>query len=252
MTTIALCSVKHSPGATTAALAACAAWSDGPDASPILVEADPAGGDLAARLGVPFEPGLASLAASARHPGRPILMADHARPLPCGGRVLLAPSAPEHASGAVRTLGARMAAVLAESGGRGVVDCGRWSPESPASAVMATAELTLVVVHADLAGVDHLRSRLPALQDVVRDRLLLVLTGGSPYPPREVERATGVGVLGVIPRDPRAVAALYGGRQSRTLDRSSLLRAMRSMLECLAPSGERAPRRAPAVRMARA
>ncbi len=252
MTTVAVCSVKHSPGATTAALAACAAWSAGPGGTPLLVEADPAGGDLAARLGVPFEPGMASLAAAARHPGRPISLADHARPLPCGGRALLAPTAPEQASAAVTTLGRRLSAAIAEVGSPGVVDCGRWSPESPAGAMMVTADVTLVVLQADLAGVDHLRSRLASLQGVVSDRLLLALTDASPYPPREVERATGVGVLGVIPRDPRTVAALYGSRRTRGVERSSLLRAMRSMLECLTPSGERVPRKAPAVRVARA
>lgn len=64
MSVIALCSLKGSPGATTAALAL--ATSTTLRADTLLVEADPAGGDLAARLGFPSEPGLASLAAAGR------------------------------------------------------------------------------------------------------------------------------------------------------------------------------------------
>ena len=48
MTLVALASLKSSPGTTTAALALCQVW---PRARRvILIEADPAGGDIAARV----------------------------------------------------------------------------------------------------------------------------------------------------------------------------------------------------------
>ena len=252
MTTLAVCSVKHSPGATTVALAACAAWSTMPGNAPVLVEADPAGGDLAARLGVPFDPGLSSLATAARHPGLPISLEDHSRALPCGGKAVLAPTTFEQAVGAVTTLGLRLPGAIAGAGLRGVIDCGRWFPGSPSTGVMREAELTLVVLHADLAGVDHVRSRVAGLKEATADRVLLTLTGGSPYRPVEVEQATGIGVLGVIPHDPRTVAALLGTSTRRGVERSALVRALRSMLECLAPTQERVSRRIPGVRLARA
>ncbi len=252
MTTLAVCSVKHSPGATTAALAACASWAATTGGAPVLIEADPAGGDLAARLGVPFDPGLASLAAAARHPGLAVPLADHARSLPCGGTAVLGPTSFEQATGAVATLAARLPAAVAATGGRAVIDCGRWYPGSPASGAMAASDLTLVVLRGDLAGIDHVRSRLGALREASRERLLLALTAASPYPAVEVEGAIGVGVLGVIPHDPRSVAALHGTAHRRAVERSSLVRAVRSMLDCLSPTRDAVPRRERAVRVARA
>src|SRR5207244_2826784 len=50
MTAVAWCSAKGSPGVTTAVQLVAGAW---PAGRPLLiVEADPAGGDLAARLGL--------------------------------------------------------------------------------------------------------------------------------------------------------------------------------------------------------
>jgi hypothetical protein len=252
MTTLAVCSVKQSPGATTAALAACAAWAGTSGDAPVLVELDPAGGDLAARLGVPFDPGLASLAAAARHPGLPVTLADHARPLPCGGTAVLAPTAFEQAASATTTLAARLPVAVEATGGRAVFDCGRWYPGSPATGALGASDLTLVVLHADVGGIDHVRARVGVLREASRERLLLALTAGSPYRSVEVERATGVGVLGVIPRDDRGVTALLGAVQRRGVERSALVRAMRSMLECLSPARERTPRRGQGLRVARA
>ena len=54
MPLIALASVKGSPGVTTTCLALAAAW---PARRRLVIEADPAGGDLGPWLGLPRAPG---------------------------------------------------------------------------------------------------------------------------------------------------------------------------------------------------
>jgi MinD-like ATPase involved in chromosome partitioning or flagellar assembly len=60
---LAVCSLKGSPGVTTLATALGARWPAGE--TPILVEADPAGGDLMARFRLNDAPGLVTLAVAA-------------------------------------------------------------------------------------------------------------------------------------------------------------------------------------------
>ena len=78
MTIITVVSAKHSPGTTTTALLVAGAAN--PLALPLVLEADPAGGDLAARLGVLFDPGMGSLFEAATGPAAAVVE-DHARPL---------------------------------------------------------------------------------------------------------------------------------------------------------------------------
>ena len=67
---VAVASVKGAPGVTTTALALAAAWPAAVDGGvrPVVVEADAAGGDVAARLGLPHAPGLLDVAVAARRP----------------------------------------------------------------------------------------------------------------------------------------------------------------------------------------
>ena len=60
----------------------------------------------------------------------------------------------------------------------------------------------------------------------------LVVTGDGPYPPAQVGAAIGVPVLGVIPSDPRAAAALVDGAVApvRGLARSRLLVAVSALV----------------------
>src|SRR5260221_13270976 len=97
MPLIAQASVKGSPGVTTTCFALAAAW---PAQRRLVIEADPAGGDLGPWLGLPPAPGLTRLAAAARadptsdlawHPacelaGRPNPRPPPARPGPAAGR----------------------------------------------------------------------------------------------------------------------------------------------------------------------
>lgn len=236
MTVIALCSVKHSPGATTLALALVTAWTDsgGSDGTaPVLVEADAAGGDLAARLGLGFDPGLVSMAAEARHAGSGLDLASNAQGLPCNGFGILGPTSPEQAGAAVRTLAPRLADEVRAFGG-GVIDCGRWSAGSLASEVMRLADLTLVVVRPDLAGVQHLRERLDSLSSVADRRLGIVLVGERPYGIDSVRHATGLPLVTTVAVDSDGAEAIHGGATVRSARKSSLVRSARSILDLVA------------------
>src|SRR4051794_21000932 len=96
MTAVALASLKHSPGVTTAALALATAAGD--DA--VAVEADASGGDVAARAGLAMEPGLLTLAAAARHENQrlDLDLDPHLQRLACGTPVLVAPSSARRAA----------------------------------------------------------------------------------------------------------------------------------------------------------
>ena len=64
MSVVAIVGAKHSPGATTLAVALASAAPV--DQRALVVEADPAGGDIAARAGMSLDPGLLTLAAAGR------------------------------------------------------------------------------------------------------------------------------------------------------------------------------------------
>lgn len=241
MTVIAVTSVKHSPGATTLALALVAARASGPgqgDRRAVLVEADPAGGDLAGRIGLPFEPGLVSLAASARHAGTSLDLGPHLQPLPCGGGVVLGPTSPELAEGAVRSVADRLPAAL-RSFGLGVVDCGRWANGSPAGATLAGSDWALVVVRPDVVGIDHLLSRLDVLRRVAGGGLAVAVVGDRPYGAGDVAEVTRCSTV-AIPLDRIGVDGLHGGRRV-AVSRSLLVRSARSVLDSIAAATTPSP-----------
>lgn len=242
MTVISVSSVKHAPGATTLALALVTAWSTGTNAdgrrAAVLIEADPAGGDLAGRIGLRLDPGLVSMAASARHPGSPIDITPHLQPLPCGGSVVLGPTRPDQAEAAVRGLADRLPGAV-RTIGRGVMDCGRWAPGSVAEPAMAASDFSLVVAHPDLVGVEHLRSRMDALARLTGGRLGIILLGDRPYGPAVVRQATHCDLVAVLAVDDDGAASLHGARSAGFARRSRLVRSARSILDAVeAAAGE--------------
>lgn len=222
MTTIALASLKHSPGVTTAAVAIASAA--GEDA--VVIEADASGGDIAARSRLTLEPGLVTLAASGRHFGSGLDFDGHVQRLPAGGRVVVAPMEPEVAAAAIATTAPRLTA--AHGARLTIVDCGRFTSSSPVRPVFRSADVVLLVLEPTVAAVEHLRRRLPSFDRPVLGRVAALLVGDRPYRPVEVEHALGITVVGSLPVDPRGVAALYEGFAGR---RSMLIRSARSILD---------------------
>ena len=230
MTTIGLLSAKHSPGVSTlASVFAALAAEQGPT---LLVEADPSGGDLAARAGLRLEPGLATLAGAARRGATPGLLDAHVQSLGCGANAVVAPTSPEHACSALRALGGRLALTLASFDGVSIVDLGRWRSDHPASELLGTVSSGVLLVQPTLEGVEHARVRLDSLC-VDASRVTVAVVGDRPYGADEIGRALGVQVQ-TIDFDRRAAEHLASGvALARWLRRSPLVRTARALFEHL-------------------
>ena len=246
MTTIALCSLKGAPGVTTLACLLGAAWSGtGPV---VLVEADPAGGDCAARFGLSARVGWTSLSASARRNEAPVDRAPHLQLLPGGLPVLVGARGEERlAASSVEgralwssgrdPVDGPSSDAADPPGGRGLtlVDLGRTVPgDAVTDSWMHAAEVTLVVVRGDAASALHVRNRIGGLATVAGDRIRLVAVGG-PYRTRDLEGFAGVPVLGHLPFDLAAAEVASGSSGSgRRLERSPLWAAVERLADTLA------------------
>ncbi len=266
---VALGAVR-SCGVSTLSLALAATWPA--DRRVLLMEADPAGGTLAAASGWPAEPGLVTLAAASRRRFDPAAVWEHCQLLPDGTAVLAGPASAERARGALGMLG-DLAGHLASLDADVVVDCGRLDPGSPAITVWEEAHRAILVVRPQLADLHavaawtetHATGR--ELADVRPERRAarvgLVVVGEGPYPDAEIAEALDVDVLCRIPWDPRGAAALVSvPASSRDARLAPLVRAARTLARGLAddlaagagqpspqPDADRSPEHAVASRL---
>ncbi|GAA3235496.1 hypothetical protein [Actinocorallia longicatena] len=240
MALIALAADKGAPGVTTAAVALGAVWP-----RPVLVaECDLAGGDLVHRL--PGEQGLLdpgkgllSLATSARRGLRPEQIAPHTQRLNGGLDVLVGLTNAEQAAGMTwlwNPLG-RSFAIL--PGVDVIADCGRLGPHTALVDLLREADMVVLVTHASVDHVAHLRERIAALSaDLPKQRAHLgVIVIADPRGFRdaisEVERiivaaklpATVLGGLAFDPKGAHMLRGPWGGR----LDKSLLIRSAREL-----------------------
>jgi hypothetical protein len=225
MALVALGANRSSPGVTTAALALGAVWSR-PDRQPLVVEADPDGGVLAARYGLGAHPNLTELAGRTRSGLRPTEAWDHAQHLPGGLAVVVAHPSAEQTHAALRTGSLRIGAHLADLDHTDVLlDAGRLGPLSPALPLLERAALTVIVLRPRLDEITALSQRLPGLRDHADVAVLLV--GNRPYGASEVAATLGVDVAGVLADDAPGVEALAGGGPARRWRQSALVRSAR-------------------------
>ena len=139
---VAVCADKASPGVTTAAVALALVW-PGPR---LVMEADPAGGDLAFRARNPQSGrlirsgrGLLALAADARIGVPADALPRYAQPTAWGVDVICGP--PSAASYApMRSLWPAVADAAAAWSGTAIADLGRLYPGSPATALAQRAD----------------------------------------------------------------------------------------------------------------
>lgn len=231
---IALCSLKGSPGVTTTAVTLAARWPA--EQKPVVVECDPAGGDLAARFRLPATPGVVSLAAATRRNRDLALLWRHSQRLPADLAVVLGPVGAQQARGALRLLALGQTSVLRAAGDQpGVVvlaDCGRIDPESPAVPIIRTADAMVLLAHAHDDELSHVAGELRAVT-TWNPRPALVLVGDG-YSTDEVEHALHIGVIGRLPHDPKGAAVLCGRSTGTGPNRSSLGNAAARLAQDLA------------------
>jgi hypothetical protein len=221
----------RSCGVTTLALSLAATWPTGRRA--LLVEADPAGGTLAAGSGWPTEPSLESLAAAARRGGEAALVWEHCHELPGGAAVLAGPSSTDHTRSALRMAGGLLGR-LVELDADVLVDCGRLDPGSAALGLWEQAERVVLAVRPRLADLHALAAWLDA-HPAGGHRVGLVTVGDGLYPDGEIAGALGVEVLARLPWDPDAATALVSvPASSRELRLAPLVRTARTLADRLA------------------
>ena len=243
MAVLAFGSVKASPGVTTTLLALAAVWPE--ERALLIVDADPDGGDLAARTGLGVEPGMASLAAAGRRSLEHADIERHTQALPGGIPALVGNPDPEQASRELDLVGQRLAEVFPAESPDVLVDCGRLRASSPALPLASRAYATLVVCRPRVDELQHVRAQLGRLADQgVRAAVLLV--GEKPYSANEVETALGCEVVGVVADDAVTAAALAGrGGRPSAVARSLLMRSARSLAERLVATAVPEPPRLP-------
>jgi MinD-like ATPase involved in chromosome partitioning or flagellar assembly len=206
-------------------LAAC--WP--PGQQPVVVECDPAGGDLLARLRLETSPGLVSLAAAARHGAEPGLVWGHTQRLPGGLPVVVGPAGADQARAALAQLTVGSGGVLRRAADRPgtvvIADCGRASADTATVDVIRAADITLLLTRVRDDALSHLATALATAPGWLR-RACFVLVGEG-YPTAEVAHALGIEVMGRIPEDPVGAAVLEGAPSRRSAAaRSPLLRAL--------------------------
>lgn len=248
MPLVAVTYVKGRSGATTTALGLAAVAPS--RVRPVVVECDPAGGDLMYRLDLAATPSLVDLAAAARGAtdaqgalaaGQQALgVGDAAVP------VVVAPAGGTQTRAALPELTGIGASVLTTSDRLVVADCGRLAPGSPVWPLLPLADVVLVMARARTDEVAHLREYLAELVDVNAGQLAVLLA--ARYPVAEVASvltthiaeelaaaSDSIGVLGPLPVDGKAAAVLGGemvaGRRWRRLP---LMRAYTDLLDDLA------------------
>ena len=246
---IAIGSVKSSPGVTISALALAAFR---PAGAGLVIEADPAGGDVKAWRELPGEAGLAGLAAEARHNPAAELAARYAAELPGGLRVVTAPEAAEQAAAPVALLAAQGSAFLASlAAGPAptVLDLGRLDADSPALGLLGHCDRVLLALRPVLGEITRAAARVHALSAALAPRAALgLILVGSGYPAGEIERSLGVPVIAQLPEDRAGAAAIAGLAGGRRLGHTKLARAARtawSRIEEPLPNGagEHSPQR---------
>jgi hypothetical protein len=237
--TLAAFGSVRSCGVTTLALSLAATW---PAARRVLlVEADPAGGTLAAGSGWAAEPSLVSLAAAARRGGDPSLVWDHCQQLPGEAAVLAGPPSAEHARTALTMLDPLLGR-LDELDADVLVDCGRLELGSPLGRLWGRTDRVVLAVRPRLADLQALATWLES-SPVNGGRLGLVTVGDGPFADAEIAEALGIEVLARLPWDPAAAEALMSVPAStRQLRMAPLARAARTFADQLASEQTRTPR----------
>ena len=250
MAVIALTSAKGSPGVTTTALALAWVWPEvAPGRRVIVVDADMAGGDIAAgylRGAVSSTDGLLGLA-SDRSGDRAAALWDHLVALDDKGiRLLLTGISEPTQARSLVPIWATLATVFAQLADEDppidvLLDLGRLGSVHEATPLRERADIVLLVIRSSLTSTASAR---PAGRRLREERgaadgdpvgLGCVLVGeGQPYRGAEIADGVGVPVMATIAWDPTAAAVLSAGSPaSWRFARSPLVRSARASAAAL-------------------
>ncbi len=248
MTAVAVVAGKAAPGATTVATALALAWR-GPV---LLVDADPAGGDVVPGLlpgRASTDTGLLSWLVATRHMAAmdaTAVLAEHALSLPEAGDVWVLPGlqAPVQSGMLVSGGWSRLATTVERCGPvldrMAIVDAGRldegsgWPVVGACDVVLLVVRPTARSVQGAVVATEGLRRRLGDLE-----RVRLVVNGAGPYASEQVREALGIeraDRVDRLPADPRAAAALVDGSLATAfgLHRTRLVRAAGQLADQIA------------------
>lgn len=269
MTVVAMFSDKGSPGVTTLGLALAVVW----PRQVVLVEADPAGGDLArcltdasGRPSLASEPNVMTVGAAARRDpdAPPSLVWTHSQQLPSAvGRAGVVPglASPEQATG-MADLWASLGRAIGSADRDVLVDLGRISNRGAGSLVVAQCDVLVGVARAEAAAMIRLRNRLrhllttePSRAPMTASRRAMVVLvaddrqAGEALAAMErvlVDGLVSARVAGSIAVDPAAVAMLHRSPAVARLNRSLLMRSATALASQFSGDGAApipAPRR---------
>lgn len=257
MALIALAADKGSPGVTTTAVAISAVW----PRRALLVEADPAGGDLvyrgAAAHGGPLDPntGMLSIAATARRGLAAEQLWDHAQPMSGGLDVLVGLGSSEQSAGLAGlwpTLGRAFAGLADSAHAHGsadvIADCGRVGADSVTVEMFPHASLVLLLSRTEPENLARIRDRAGALSAKLHGAhrgaaqlgtpligVLLIADSSSgarmagQVNDMLVASQSGARVAGVIALDQAGADQLNGRKRGR-LEKSLLIRSARKVV----------------------
>jgi MinD-like ATPase involved in chromosome partitioning or flagellar assembly len=217
MSVIVVGAVHGAPGATTLALDLARRCGD--DA--LLIEADPDGGSLAARLDLALKPGLMELAGAARMGIEVGDVWKYAQATSLGVAVVAAHPAAEQTHAALRAAAHHIASAVSRLDVTVVIDVGRLRPGSPALGVAASADHTIIVSDNSVEAIVALTHRAQVISAFGSP--LVVLNQSRPYSLAEITTATRQRVWGVVPH-----ASTRRARRSREIGLDGLLHALGS------------------------
>jgi MinD-like ATPase involved in chromosome partitioning or flagellar assembly len=229
MTWLALCSAKGSPGVTTLICALGAAWPV--EREVVVLECDPAGGDLAARFGLSTRSGMTSLVLQARQDREQTDYRLHVQTLPGGLNVLVGPTGTDSALTLDHEL-ARSSAGFISTETDVVIDCGRLVPNATGQARMISqAQRVILILRSDVPGMAHARWATERIRELTGFRPSVVTVGTNGYSASEVSQVIDVDILGTLPWDPRGAQMASGGPgTSKEFKRSPLIAFSRTIL----------------------
>ena len=233
MTLLGLMSAKGAPGVTATAIA----LAHTRERATLVVEADPAGGALAARLGLRLDPGLSGLSAAGRHELSTAQLLEHRQPVSATVSVLVGPSEPRQMVGALGILGGRLVDAVRPLDVDVIFDLGRMDASSPALALARHLDLLAWLAAPSLEGIDAVLVRRGGLEDL-QSRSVLVTTGDGPYDPRECATVLGLPLAGHLPHDEPGIRAAIDGQDTKRLARRPLARALAQLSVALLDLGD--------------